>query len=221
MRIPLGKLPDDFDPQAWQRQWKVKHPNADNEGLGGFPGLAIPDEVDGAGAEEMPFMPTRYELLVLVKHWIEVAWDYDFGEWFLLQQTCSSGRRQKAFANRRIDRIAELLGNEAVNKAIDAAAESYSANFNDSGLKAWKIYREGTEEEQEAFHAEVDEEMRKDREKRDSELCAACGHRYDSHCRRGRVGCLSREPNHGEQFSEEHCSETDCMCRGFARERTA
>jgi len=32
--------------------------NADNEDLGGFPGLAIPDEVRGEGAEEMPaFMP--------------------------------------------------------------------------------------------------------------------------------------------------------------------
>ena len=73
--------------------------NADNEDLGGFPGLAIPDEVRGKGAEEMPFMPTRYELLVLVKHWIEVAWDYDFAEWFLLEQTSSFGRRQEAFAD--------------------------------------------------------------------------------------------------------------------------
>lgn len=43
--------------------------NADNEDLGGFPGLAIPDEVRGHGAEELPLMPTRHELLVLVKHW--------------------------------------------------------------------------------------------------------------------------------------------------------
>jgi hypothetical protein len=163
------KIPDDFDPQEWQRQWKVKHANADNEGLGGFPGLAIPDEVGGAGAEEMPLMPTRYELLVLVKHWVEIAWDYDFGEWFLYQQTGSFGRRQAAFAERRISRIAELLGDDAVNAAIDEAAESYAANFTGLALKGWKAFREGTEQEQEAFYAAMDEEMRKSQQERDSE----------------------------------------------------
>jgi hypothetical protein len=221
MSIPLGKLPDDFDPQAWQRQWKLKHPNADNEGLGGFPGLAIPDEVGGAGADEMPYMPTRSELLVLVKHWIVVYWDYRFAEEFLLEQYGSSGWREASFAERRINRIAELLGDDAVSAAIDEAAASYAANFTGLGLKGWHAFWEGTEQEQEDFHAESRAEEEKRQEERDSKPCAACGHRNDSHCRRGRVGCLQREPNHGEQFSEEHCSEPDCMCSGFARERAA
>lgn len=195
--------------------------NADNEDLGGFPGLAIPDEVRGKGAEEMPFMPTRYELLVLVKHWIEVAWDYDFAEWFLLEQTSSFGRRQEAFADRRISRIAELLGDEAVNAATNEAAESYAANFTGLTLKGWKAYRNGTIDEQEAFHVESRAEMERWQEERDNKLCT-CGHRQENHCRRGTVGCLSRAPNHGEQHSVDHCAETDsCLCQGFREAATA
>jgi hypothetical protein len=195
---------------------ETKHPNADNERLGylragGF-AIGYVDEVNGDGAEELPLMPTRHELLVLVKYWAEVEIAYDFEDHFLMESACSSGSRRAGFASRRIERIVELLGWEVVGKAMTEAEDAYGKR---QDPKAWAVFCHGTPEEQEAFHAEMHEEQRKRHEEWDNKLCT-CGHRQRNHCKRGTVGCLEREPNHGDQRSEHHCAETDsCLCQEF------
>ena len=61
------------------------------------------DEVNGRGAVAVPeFTATRYELLVLLKHWAEVGIDIPF-RWFLYEQVGSSETRQDVFAASRVN----------------------------------------------------------------------------------------------------------------------
>lgn len=99
----------------------------------------------------MEFVPTRHELIQLVKYWATLDLD-DLFHFFLLGQTGSSESRRDAFARRRICRIAKLLGEEGVRKAIAEAEEEFGKTI-DPG--AWTIFKDGTPEEQEAFQDEV------------------------------------------------------------------
>jgi hypothetical protein len=151
---------DDEELRDFVNSSERTHANADNENPhlgfhragGGFIGY-VP-QVNGTAAEEVPLMPTRYEILVLVKHWETAALDYEFGEKFLLQQQCSSGRRIAAFARARIARMREVLGESVTDKAIQEAREAYSAGVSGRGAEGWQVYWQGTEEEQKAFHEE-------------------------------------------------------------------
>ena len=64
----------------------------------------------------------------------------------------SSGMRLEAFAGRRIDRIETVLGEEAVQRAINEAVEEFSKN---KPRRVWSIFTNGTKEEVEAFQDEV------------------------------------------------------------------
>jgi hypothetical protein len=132
-----------------------KHANADNDALGytrvghnGRVAIGYVDEVNGEGAEELPLMPTRHELLVLVRYWAEVEIAYDFEYLFLMESACSSGSRRAGFASRRIARIVELLGWEVVGKAMTEAEDAYGKR---QDPKAWAVFCHGTPDEQEAF----------------------------------------------------------------------
>src|SRR5215472_10713447 len=87
--------------------------NADNDWLGavraGLFTIGHVDEVNGRGAEEVPFVPTRHELIQLVKYWARTAFDIEY-EWFLYQQSGSSDRRRQPFALNRISRIQLVIG---------------------------------------------------------------------------------------------------------------
>ncbi len=94
--------------------------------LGG-PGVVIGfvDEVNGPGAAEIPdFVPTRHELLELVKYWeterLVIMWS-----WGMYGLTGSSETRVEPYGRRRIARIEELLGGEEVRKASDEALLLY------------------------------------------------------------------------------------------------
>jgi hypothetical protein len=137
-------------------RFETRHVNADNDFLGyrrtdrdGHVPIGYADEVNGELAEEMPFMPTKYELLMLVKHWTKVELDNEFGEFFLFpDQARGSSMRRSAFANRRITRIEELLGPQAVEKAAADALESFGQQ---QDRDAWQVFLYGSEQEQEAF----------------------------------------------------------------------
>ena len=62
------------------------------------------DEVNGPGACLVRgFVPTRYEVLELAKHWAEIQIDHQYFFW-LYQQTGSDLSRRTAFAGERRDR---------------------------------------------------------------------------------------------------------------------
>jgi hypothetical protein len=112
-----------------------RYENADNHDL--LPWDEIPDlaignvpEVNGFGAEEVRgFLPTRHELLVLVRHWADVAIWRNFNDWSN-GTASSSGWRRIYFAWRRVERIRNLLGADAVDQVI---AEEVNALYEQCG----------------------------------------------------------------------------------------
>src|SRR5947207_9175119 len=90
--------------------------NADNRYLESLAPESVPsfDEVNGPDAKEVPeFNATRHELLELVRYWAFIS--LDMADFFL---TGSPETTLRSFANRRISRIANLLGEGEVNKVI-------------------------------------------------------------------------------------------------------
>jgi hypothetical protein len=152
----------DMTLDEWRKATETENRKAcpDSEGLGfwGNQGFTVGyvDEVNGPNSVEMPdFMPTRYELIQLAKYWATIVIDLRF-DYFLYGQTGSSEYRRSVFAKRRIARIAEILGQEEVNKMIDHAYEEYGKNQN---ARAWSIFLNGTPEEQEAFQDEIQQRI--------------------------------------------------------------
>lgn len=128
----------------------------DSEGLGshgnGKITIGSVSEVNGPDSVEMPgFVPTRHELIQLVKYWATLDLDQQF-YFFLYTQTGSDDRRRGAFARRRISRIATILGEEEVQKAMQEAQREYSKKIDP---RAWSIFMDGTPEQQAAFQEEV------------------------------------------------------------------
>jgi hypothetical protein len=70
--------------------------------------------------------------------------------------TGSSEWRTREFANRRLNTISKYIGNEEVKKASQDAEQAFG---NGVDQRAWKIFMEGTQEEQERFQQEVQEQL--------------------------------------------------------------
>jgi hypothetical protein len=134
--------------------------NADNEWLGAVHAgpfvIGRIDEVNGSGAEEVPFAPTKHELIQLVKYWTRTAFDIEYW-WFLYQQYGSAESRQQSFAWRRINRIASAIGEADVKKAIDEITEELIKEN-----EGWRVFLRGTREEREALQREIERKMRSD-----------------------------------------------------------
>ncbi len=108
------------------------------------------DEVNGRGAIAVPeFTVSRHELLVLLKYWAEIEVDNSFFP-FCCQQSGSDWSRKRAFAGKRVSRIAEALGDDKlVKEALDQVHEAYAKE--QDGL-AWKVFTgKATEQEGEEF----------------------------------------------------------------------
>ena len=98
---------------------KKPEPNPDSAGLeswnAGKIQIGAVDEVNGPGAELCAsFQPTREELMVLARHWAKEKLGVDF---FIFDtgQSGSSEYRIAAFSRRRLNRIADVIGDEEVN----------------------------------------------------------------------------------------------------------
>ena len=120
------------------------------------------DEIRGGGGVEVPgFVPTKHELLRIVRYWATEIIDLDF-RYFLYTCTGSSEWRTREFANRRLSKIASFVGAEEVRKAFSEAEETYARNV---GERPWRIFKEGTAEEQQRYQEEVQERLagRRDR----------------------------------------------------------
>lgn len=129
---------------------------SDSEGLGWCSNdtfvFGYVSEVNGPDSAEIPdFAPTRHELIQLVKYWDTLRLDQLF-YFFVVGQVGFCDSRRSAFASRRISRIATLLGEDEVQKAIQEAEEEFSKR---TDPRAWAIFKNGTPEEQEAFQDEV------------------------------------------------------------------
>ncbi len=103
------------------------------------------DEIHGEGGVE--YKPTRYELLVVARHWAELILDTEL-DWLYSRQADGEECRLEVHAEARLDRIAKVIGKAAVEKAI---AEVESAQRKHMDEEHWRIFAEGTEEEWAAF----------------------------------------------------------------------
>jgi hypothetical protein len=127
-------------------------PCPDSEGLGDW---GCVSEVNGPDSDEvLNFAPTRDELIQLVKHWATIAFSNQF-DFFVYPEQVSF--KPAALAGHRIGRIRTVLGEEAVEKAINEAEEEFSKTVSP---RAWSIFKIGAKEEVQAFRDEVEEDLR-------------------------------------------------------------
>jgi MacB-like periplasmic core domain len=86
-------------------------------------------------------VPTRHELIQLVKYWQREALEIEYW-WFLFRQVGSSETRRRAFALRRVDRIWNLLGEEEVQQAVDGVYAEFGKN---TDAMLWDVFLRGDE----------------------------------------------------------------------------
>ena len=114
--------------------------------------IGVVDEIVGEGGVEVPgFVATKNEILQLVRYWATEILDLDF-DYFLTGCTGSSEWRTSEFANRRLNTSRKFIGDEEAAKAFMQAEQAFGQRVDQ---RAWKIFMEGTTEEQEAFRWEI------------------------------------------------------------------
>ena len=147
---------------------KELFPNADNEVLGPFGGdpadptpnkgpvpqvgrgftIGFLADICGEGGKEIPdFAVTRYELLALVRFWARKSLGIQWEE-RVMGQTGSYEWRMRTYAGRRIENIADLIGDEPVNEAIEEAREEFGKKRDPY---AWWVFCHGGEEDWEVL----------------------------------------------------------------------
>ena len=117
------------------------------------------DEVNGAGAEEITrFVPTRYELTAIASNWMHVQLDEQYF-YFRYQQAGSDSSRRIAFAGRRIERLADVLGRQAVTDLWDQVCKDFPK---DQGIdpKEWNVFVKGTSKQMEALQLKIESETK-------------------------------------------------------------
>ena len=135
----------------------------DSQDLGPLGVIGHVDEVNGAGSLEVPdFVPTRHELIQLVKYWATEALEIIYW-WIVYGTTGSTEIRVGPFAERRIGKIAKLLGEDEVAKAIKEAHDKFWGDDHETR----RIVEEGTPEEVRALQDEVRRKLDEDLKARD------------------------------------------------------
>jgi hypothetical protein len=140
--------------------------NRDNHGLlpsgieYGMCPLGYVDEVNGGAAQETPgFIPTRHELIQLMKYWyrrsLEIEWFY-----FLTSRGGSAAIPLRTYAKRRIARIAKLVGKKEVDDAIEEVRNKRKATVD---ARLWDIFEHGDRKQWNAVRKERDRQMAKEK----------------------------------------------------------
>jgi hypothetical protein len=87
--------------------------------------IGVVDMIVGDGGVEVPgFVATKNEMLQLARYWAKKIIDLDF-VFFLYGSTGSSEWRTNEFANRRLNTISKLIGEEEVTNAFRQAEPGY------------------------------------------------------------------------------------------------
>ena len=116
------------------------------------------DEIVGeGGVEKRDYVPIGHELCVLLKYWVTTLTDLDFDS-FLYASTGSSEWRTRAFARRRLNRLLQVIGKEAGEKAYHEAEAEFRKRYKVSD-EEWRIFTMGTEQEVREFQDKLHREM--------------------------------------------------------------
>ena len=125
--------------------------------------IGLVAEVNGDGAAEVPeFVPTRQELLELVKYWTRIALEAQYST-FVHAKTGSPEIRRIPFAWNRIGHIGCLLGDEVVYKAVEETTQAFEKNCNPG---EWEIFVHGDQGAWESYREDVQQlryQMERDR----------------------------------------------------------
>jgi hypothetical protein len=118
--------------------------NRDTDGLGTMAAgpfvIGSVDAINGEDGKEVPeLMATRHELKQLAEYWAQEGI-----EW-----------RWSAYIDRRLNRLSEILGPEAMRKIHNAAIASFRKHRPKLTDEDWRVFTEGTQEEQEAWRTTV------------------------------------------------------------------
>jgi len=106
--------------------------------------------------DEVPeFVPTRQELIQLVKYWVEEVIKVDYDQ-FITGWFDGSQARLVILASHRINRIAGLLGKKAVDQSID---QVYAEFGEKQEKRHWDIFLNGTKEQRDAVQDEFREAL--------------------------------------------------------------
>jgi hypothetical protein len=97
-------------------------------------------------------IPSCHELFELAKYWEAARLDFYFDLFLYDGGINSSDFNRMQFAARRINRIATVLGEEEVRKAVEETEKEFSKTIDP---RAWAIFKNGTPAEQEAFQDEL------------------------------------------------------------------
>ena len=107
------------------------------------------EQFDVASAAD--YNPTREEFIQIVKYWAQEVLEVQYFQ-FGTGQYCGRDSRLIRFARERCDRIAEVLGQEAVYQAID---EVYAKFGEKQDQTIWNIFLNGTKEQWDAVQMET------------------------------------------------------------------
>ena len=159
---PVNSPSDRPDAEAEKRRIVL---NADNDRLLPWGNqtfrVGFVDEVNGPGAAEAAaYVPTRHEVVELVKYWYRRVLDNSCF-FFIFGGTGSSEWRVSAFADRRFNRAEAAIGRESVDAAIEEAIEAFRTKVvKDDRL--WHIFENGPQEQWDAVLAETHRKMREE-----------------------------------------------------------
>ena len=133
--------------------------NRDSNGLGNMAvGPFVTgsvDAVNGEDGKEVPeFVATTHELKQLACYWAEQRIERDF-HWFVYQATGSSEWRWSVYIGRRLNRLSEILGDQAMEEVWKKSIASYRRSYPKITDEDWRIFTTGTEEEQERWRNQI------------------------------------------------------------------
>ena len=108
---------------------------------------ATPTSICPESLNKPCFVPTPNELALLVNHWATEAINHRY---FIFFGQCfgSSDIRFIDSCSKRVDEIAEVLGDEATDAAVEYAYQQAAKNFD---RNHWIVFRYGTREEKDAY----------------------------------------------------------------------
>jgi hypothetical protein len=138
---------------------KSKGTNRDTEGLGTMAiGPLIVGDIDainGEGGKEVPdLVPTKHELCQLAEYWLKQRIERDF-VWFVNQTVGSGEWRWSEYISRRLDRLHLALGLDSMLKARENAFATFRKQYPKITDEDWRVFTEGSEEEQEAWREKL------------------------------------------------------------------
>jgi hypothetical protein len=131
-------------------------PNPDNEWLdpvqvGPFT-IDYDEDIHGVGGKAVAdYEPTKHELSIVALHWIRELLEIDIF-WFLHRTTGSQESRMRGYASRRLGRIADAIGEDAVNEIV---LQEEGIARRRLGDRYWYIFKQGTPEEWDQVEHEV------------------------------------------------------------------